>query len=90
MVRLRYPALMPFVKFFRKGPNADVIKILATANVFLLFNYFDHPGTKIYTTSRSRGGSCSASPAARRLEVFRVKVMVFPRRVWRIGEFRRI
>ena len=44
----RYAALIPFVTFFRKAPNAETIGTLATANAFLLFNTFAYVGTKIY------------------------------------------
>lgn len=48
MVRSRFPALIPFVTFFRQAPNAEVIETLASANAFLLFNTFAYVGTKIY------------------------------------------
>jgi len=48
MVASRYPALVPFVTFFRQAPNVDTIELLATANAFLLFNEGAHVGTKIY------------------------------------------
>lgn len=48
VVGSRYPALIPFVTFFRKAPNAEIIETLATANAFLLFNTFAYVGTKIY------------------------------------------
>jgi glycosyltransferase involved in cell wall biosynthesis len=48
LLTLRFPALVPYVRFFRKAPNAEAVEILATANAFLLFNEFAHPGTKIY------------------------------------------
>lgn len=48
IVGSRYPALIPFVTFFKKAPNAEIIEILATANAFLLFNNFAYVGTKIY------------------------------------------
>lgn len=48
IVRSRYRALIPFVAFFRKAPNAEIIETLATANAFLLFNTFAYVGTKIY------------------------------------------
>jgi glycosyltransferase involved in cell wall biosynthesis len=48
MVESRYPALISFVTFFRKAPNAEIIETLATANAFLLFNDFAYIGTKIY------------------------------------------
>jgi len=48
MVRSRYPALIPFVRFFRKAPNAEIIETLATGNAFLLFHNFAYVGTKIY------------------------------------------
>jgi glycosyltransferase involved in cell wall biosynthesis len=48
MVGSRYPALMPFVRFFGKAPNAQVVETLATANAFLLFNSHAYVGTKIY------------------------------------------
>jgi glycosyltransferase involved in cell wall biosynthesis len=44
----RCSALRPFVTFFRKAPNADIIESLATANAFVLFNEGANPGTKIY------------------------------------------
>jgi glycosyltransferase involved in cell wall biosynthesis len=48
MLGSRCSALKPFVTFFRKAPNADIIGSLATANAFVLFNEGANPGTKIY------------------------------------------
>ncbi len=48
MVSSKYPALIRFVTFFRRAPNAEIIVTLATANAFLLFNDFAYVGTKIY------------------------------------------
>jgi glycosyltransferase involved in cell wall biosynthesis len=48
MVRSRYAALIPFVSFFKRAPNAEIMETLASANAFLLFNNFAYVGTKIY------------------------------------------
>jgi glycosyltransferase involved in cell wall biosynthesis len=48
MVGSKYPGLIPFVTFFGKAPNAQVVETLATANAFLLFNSCAYVGTKIY------------------------------------------
>lgn len=44
----RYPSAKKAVSIFPKMENAALLKLLATYNVFLLFNYYSFIGTKIY------------------------------------------
>lgn len=48
LVRGRFPNLAPAVTFTPRLSNRDVIRELAAANVFLTFNNYANPGTKIY------------------------------------------
>ncbi len=48
LVRTRFPRLASVVSFTPRMANADMARALARANVFLMFNDYANPGTKIY------------------------------------------
>jgi hypothetical protein len=71
LVRRDFPGLAPVLSFTPRLANADMARELATANVFLTFNYYANPGTKIYDylALRRRILLCfTDDPEARRLK----------------------
>jgi hypothetical protein len=48
LIASRYPCLQKHVAFVPRLPNAAVAEALASANLFLVFNNYSYPGTKIY------------------------------------------
>lgn len=48
LVNSKYTELAPFVSIIPKLQNDELLQNLATANVYLLFNYYAYIGTKIY------------------------------------------
>ncbi len=44
----RFPTLAPFATFHGRMPNAEMARVLARANAFVMFNNYAYPGTKIF------------------------------------------
>ena len=48
LVKTKFASLAPFVNYFKRMPNKDLLYKLGTENILLLFNYYSFMGTKIY------------------------------------------
>lgn len=47
-VKVNYPNLVDHITITPRMPNAEVLRLLASNNVVLLFNYYSYMGTKIF------------------------------------------